>query len=615
MQNSATRKDLGAWYTPSELCRFLAKQTLRGFRAGMDHRPLTVCDPTMGEGAFLQAVAELAPDDQLHGVDLDPRAVAQGRLRLPEARLKHGNALVSPLTPADRTGLVPTRALLQGLIRERLEPLLGVCTDAFHPFCWELEFPEVFCDERGELNPDGGFDVVIGNPPWNNLRPDDREFFARHDATFRACRTRHERDRRARRLLRSRAIRAEYERYRAEFACWNALTRSGQFYQHQGGPAEGFRAYKIEHNLYKLALERAWELTRPGGRIGMIVPAGFLGDLGATQLRRLYFDGAACLGLWCFREDAAVFDAAQAFVVMVFEKGGRLRRFGLSAGLRDVASARDSLDAKPGVKLDLRLIRRTAPITYAVPELGGNEDLAILAKFYRHPPLGEVRPEDEWSARPARDLHTRDDRDLLVGKRGPDVLPALKGADIEAFRIRQPTRQWVRAEDYLTRGRDFNSMRVAWRAIANVHLDRRLQAALIPPRQALLNSLNYFIPTQPEPIKYYLLALLNSLVMEWRVRQLAKNNNINQYVIASLPAPRLRLKDARCRAIVALSRALVKAGAGTSAPLPGETRARLEALVARLYDLTPEEMACVLNRFPRIEPAFKQRVVEWMIDA
>ena len=33
-------------------------------------------------------------------------------------------------------------------------------------FHWELEFPEVFFDEKGNRKADAGFDAVIGNPPW-----------------------------------------------------------------------------------------------------------------------------------------------------------------------------------------------------------------------------------------------------------------------------------------------------------------------------------------------------------------------------------------------------------------------------------------------------------------
>ncbi len=41
--------------------------------------------------------------------------------------------------------------------------------DERHFFHWELEFPEVFYDERGNRKANAGFDAVVGNPPYVNF--------------------------------------------------------------------------------------------------------------------------------------------------------------------------------------------------------------------------------------------------------------------------------------------------------------------------------------------------------------------------------------------------------------------------------------------------------------
>jgi predicted RNA methylase len=111
------RKRLGAWYTPRDLALAIAARALRSVGSG---RPLTVLDPACGAGVFLAAVRELAGEVRLCGVDVDPGAVELARKALPEGTFAVGEAL------------------------------LGVDFGG--------AFPEVMAQ--------GGFDLVITNPPY-----------------------------------------------------------------------------------------------------------------------------------------------------------------------------------------------------------------------------------------------------------------------------------------------------------------------------------------------------------------------------------------------------------------------------------------------------------------
>ncbi|SDQ65217.1 Eco57I restriction-modification methylase domain-containing protein [Natronobacterium texcoconense] len=53
-------------------------------------------------------------------------------------------------------------------------------------FHWELEYPEVFFDENGEKQEDAGFDAVIGNPPWVDVKGlrDPEVLFELFDTSF-----------------------------------------------------------------------------------------------------------------------------------------------------------------------------------------------------------------------------------------------------------------------------------------------------------------------------------------------------------------------------------------------------------------------------------------------
>ena len=77
-------------------------------------------------------------------------------------------------------------------------------------FHWPLEFPNVFHRERR------GFDVVVGNPPWNKVKFEMPSFLALHDPGIRGLRSGLERDERAERLFRQKPeLREEIEENQA----------------------------------------------------------------------------------------------------------------------------------------------------------------------------------------------------------------------------------------------------------------------------------------------------------------------------------------------------------------------------------------------------------------
>jgi Type I restriction-modification system methyltransferase subunit len=116
-------------------------------------------------------------------------------------------------------------------------------------FHWELEFPEVFFDLNGAPRRDAGFDAVIGNPPWDMIRADQG-----------AADTR--------------------SRARTHGMPVVRFTRDAGVYTAQ---SDGHA------NRYQLFVERAIGLTRPGGRMGLVLPSGFATDRGSAALRRLLF--------------------------------------------------------------------------------------------------------------------------------------------------------------------------------------------------------------------------------------------------------------------------------------------------------------------------------------
>ena len=165
----------------------------------------------------------------------------------------------APLT-AERAALLTLRAEVRSA-RRRIAALRA---GGPLPFAFAVHFPEVALA--------GGFDLVIGNPPWVRLKHIPEQSRAALRERFRAFRE------------------AAWEKGAAE-----------------SGAARGFAA---QADLASLFIERALEVARPHGIVALLVPAKLWRSLAGGGVRRVLQDGAALLALEDWAESKAAFDAA-----------------------------------------------------------------------------------------------------------------------------------------------------------------------------------------------------------------------------------------------------------------------------------------------------------------
>ena len=129
-------------------------------------------------------------------------------------------------------------------------------------FHWPLEFPEVFDA--------GGFDVVLGNPPWERIKLQEKEFFETRDREIAQAPNKAARD------LLIRALPQQNPSLAQEFAdAVHAAESSSRFIRGSNRvPLTG----RGDINTYSVFAETARTLCNPRGRVGMIVPSGIATD-------------------------------------------------------------------------------------------------------------------------------------------------------------------------------------------------------------------------------------------------------------------------------------------------------------------------------------------------
>lgn len=125
-----------------------------------------------------------------------------------------------------------------------------------------------------------GFDIVLMNPPWEVWKPNSQEFFGEHIPQFRELDKNEARKSVSNLFQKKPKIQEDWIRYCARLTSTAELFRNSDSYPNRGSG---------DINLYKLFLERGWNLLKERGSLGIVIPAGLYSDLGSKDLRKMLF--------------------------------------------------------------------------------------------------------------------------------------------------------------------------------------------------------------------------------------------------------------------------------------------------------------------------------------
>ena len=148
---------------------------------------------------------------------------------------------------------------------------------------WQVSFPGVWQDLE-TARPKGGFDAVIGNPPWERMKLQQVEWFASRRMEVALAPRAADRRRMIEDLREARDPLAE--EYRAARERTEAAARMAR----KGGDYPLLSSGDM--NLYSLFVERAMALAKPDGVVGLLVPSGIGSDMIASR----FFRGVATEG-------------------------------------------------------------------------------------------------------------------------------------------------------------------------------------------------------------------------------------------------------------------------------------------------------------------------------
>ena len=270
-------------------------------------------------------------------------------------------------------------------------------------FHWPLQFPEVFNRDNA------GFDVVLGNPPWERIKLQEQEFFASRSPEIAAAPNAAAR-RRMIQALESSNSEQDQALHRDFFEARHAAEAASQF-------VRGSTRFPLtgtgDVNLYALFAELALNLTASRGRAGIIVPTGIATD----DSTKAYFESLASS-----KRLASLFDFENR--EGLFKGVHRSYKFSLltiaeqidQADLMFFSTRVEHLDDKERLfqlsPEDFALIN---PNTRTCPVFRAKKDAELTRKLYRQAPvLIQENPEtNPWGIKFQAMFHMSADSDLF----------------------------------------------------------------------------------------------------------------------------------------------------------------------------------------------------------
>jgi hypothetical protein len=466
----------------------------------------------------------------------------------------------------------------------------------------DLSFPEVF-------QSDGGFHAVLGNPPWDVVHYQTKEYLAGFDPRVMDAATKREREVIEQQLLADPIIKAGFSLYKTAFVerkrlCDRLFSKSST-----SGSID----------LFQIFTERMLDCVAPGGAIGLVVPSSFHANEGTLHLRRRFLETTSLESCFTFENRKKLFDihGRQKFTMIVARRTGSTTAIRCAFYLESIAQLNEP---DRMMIYDRDFIAATGGECASFLELRGQADLRIAKHMFVNRP--DMRT---WIASRhvtfGREAHMTDDSyrfSPIARVAAGEALPLHEGKTFHQY-----TDRWKAVPRYAIRLdamrdkpgwlRASGHYRLAFREISRSTDERTMIAAVIPPGHIFghKGTCERTPWKRPDATALILCAVFNSFAFDWCLRRKIAAS-VSLFMLNGCPAPEVTAGAARFLAHGALRLSCRHAGyarlwfeqLGSTFPTEplaeGDRqilRAAMDAVVAHAYGLGRDDYHHILTGF------------------
>ena len=543
-------------------------------------------------------------------------------------------------------------------IPEVLEKAVLFTAKKFRFFHWYLRFSEVM--------ENGGFDCIIGNPPWDKVKVLDKEFFEKYLPTISKERNKNIREKMIYNLsISSNAYEAEiYEKYEMEkvySACLARYIKSSQRYK---------LSTKGEINLYTALFETSIQLKNKFSAVGIVLPSGIFADKNNEEFARFFILSGELRLLVDFINKRNIFKGIGSnvqFCILSLSKLGS-GSFKMACRLQSIDGIKNSYVIKDS---EIKLIN---PNTLHIPAISTIEQKNLIVKIYQN--SAHLLSKSNFGENSGWDIefHRMFDMSLdsglfskeidlrqihefkytkewvITNQDGKKYLPLYEGKLIDSYNHRSSTfnnieeskiygtkpktnastdldlkdfswhpkpRYWVKESEVKNRlsKKWVEPWLITFRNTISSGADTRSLRVSIIPAFGCGNSLPIIYEYSGGDYPFVLVGILNSIVIDFVVKQKVSGGNLNFYIMEQLPIPRkenlstsdIEFISSRVKSLSFTSTALSKRKEHCAinqnlswSPIldeykRSEVKAEIDVYIAKLFGLTRLEMEFLLD--------------------
>lgn len=377
------------------------------------------------------AAKEQAWKELLEAVDSDPKTIAADLIIA--AFLQTKIPKTSSNVATNHTVLrVLTGYPLSATDTATIAEAKNLCEEN-HVFHWPTFFPKVF--------EEGGFDVVLGNPPWERIKLQEKEFFASRRPEIALARNSAERRKMIEKLLEGETSdRKLHDDYYNALRLAEAQSKFVHLSDSDGGrfPLSGTG----DVNLYALFAETMFQTKMSNGRAGFIVPTGIATDDSTKVMFSTLVSKEQLVSLYDFENREAIFPSVHRSYKFCLLTLGQVVQADFAFFLTNINQLSDQRRHFQLTAEEFALIN---PNTMTCPIFRSKMDAELTKKVYKRVPvlINETKEDEDernpWGISFQRMLDMSNDSGLFMNTPEGDCLPLYEAKMMHQFDHRWAT--------------------------------------------------------------------------------------------------------------------------------------------------------------------------------